>query len=94
VEVYLYQKGFNHGKLMIVDGIFASIGTANMDLRSFDKNFEINALLYDEKAALELEEQFLNDIQDSQQVILEEFLKRPLFLKMKESMARMLSPLF
>ena len=94
VEVYTYQKGFNHGKILMVDGIFGSVGTANMDLRSFDKNFEVNALIYDEEAVAELERSFLEDLRHSTKLELEEFTKRPLRLKMRESMARMISPLF
>ncbi|MCG8384615.1 MAG: cardiolipin synthase [Cytophagales bacterium] len=94
VEVYTYQKGFNHGKILMVDGIFGSVGTANMDLRSFDKNFEVNALIYDEEAVAELERSFLEDLRHSTKLELEEFTKRPLRLKIRESMARMISPLF
>ena len=94
VEVYTYQKGFNHGKILMVDGIFGSVGTANMDLRSFDKNFEVNALVYDDEAVAELEHSFLEDLKHSKKLELEEFAKRPLRLKIKESVARMVSPLF
>ena len=92
-EIYIYKKGFNHGKLLMVDGIFGSVGTANMDLRSFDKNFEVNALLYDEPAVLQLEEAFLDDLTFSKKLELEEFEKRPVQKKIKESLARMVSPL-
>ena len=51
VTVYLYKKGFNHGKIMIVDSRFCSIGTANLDIRSFDQNSEVNALVYDQELA-------------------------------------------
>lgn len=47
VKVYLYRKGFNHSKLIMIDGRFASVGTANMDIRSFEDNFEVSAILYD-----------------------------------------------
>src|SRR5690606_6760119 len=46
VEIFLYQKGFVHSKTMVVDQTIAMVGTANMDFRSFDLNFEVNAILY------------------------------------------------
>src|SRR5690606_2031226 len=47
VEIYLYDKGFVHSKTMVTDGKIAMVGTANMDYRSFDLNFEVNAIVYD-----------------------------------------------
>lgn len=94
VHVFLFSKGFNHSKIMMVDGIFTSIGTANMDSRSFDKNFEVNALIYDEEIASQMKQAFLRDISDSKKVLLSEFLKRPEGQKIKESLARVLGPLY
>ena len=51
VIIHLYTKGFIHAKTIVVDGILSSIGTANMDYRSFDQNFEVNAMIYDETIA-------------------------------------------
>jgi len=93
VKVYQYKKGFNHGKIMIVDDIFSSVGTANMDIRSFDKNFEVNALIYDEKASLELRSQFMEDLSRSKPIDFKEFLKRPFSHKILEASARLLSPI-
>lgn len=47
VKIYWYQKGINHSKVIIVDGSVASVGTANMDLRSFEQNFEVSLIIYD-----------------------------------------------
>ncbi|GJM27629.1 MAG: cardiolipin synthase [Cyclobacteriaceae bacterium] len=94
VHVYLYKKGFNHGKIMMVDGVFTSIGTANMDGRSFNKNFEVNALIYDKEKAEEIKENFLQDIADSEKIHLQEFLIRPRKQKIKESLCRVLGPLY
>ena len=58
VKVYLYRRGFNHSKLIMIDGQFSSVGTANMDIRSFEDNFEVSALLYDRKITQELEAEF------------------------------------
>lgn len=93
VRFYIYEKGFNHSKLMMVDGIFASIGTANLDIRSFDQNFEVNALIYDEEITQELERAFRADVQDSRELQWEAFHQRSRARKLKESLARILSPL-
>ncbi len=93
VKIYQYQKGFIHAKTMVIDGTVASIGTANMDVRSFQYNFEVNAFLYDHQVAKKLERDFLNDLEDSKEITLEQYLKRPLINKFKESSARLISPL-
>lgn len=93
VEVYLYKKGFNHSKLIMIDGVFSSVGTANMDIRSFEDNFEVSAILYDSNITKQLEDTFLEDIGDSVQVIKEEWEKRPYYCIVLESFARLLSPL-
>jgi cardiolipin synthase len=94
VKIYFYSKGFNHAKLMLVDGIFASIGTANMDIRSFDQNFEVNALIYDEETTSRLENLFLEDIKTCKFYTKEEWEARHWLNNTKEAMARLLSPLF
>ncbi|MCG8687744.1 MAG: phospholipase D-like domain-containing protein, partial [Desulfobacterales bacterium] len=93
VKVYFYQAGFNHSKTMVVDSIIASIGSANMDFRSLETNFEVNALIYDDKTALELEQQFMQDLKQSQEVNLKDWRKRHWLRKTKESFARLLSPM-
>lgn len=93
VKVYLYQKGFLHAKVMIVDGNFASVGTANMDYRSFDLNYEVNAYLYGEKLVSELERQFEEDKTHCIQLNLAEWRERSLREKLKESISRLLAPL-
>jgi len=94
IKIYFYEKGFNHAKLMLVDGIFASVGTANMDIRSFDQNFEVNALIYDEEISATLEKYFLDDIENCSFYSLEEWENRHWLNNAKESLARLLSPLF
>ena len=93
VNVYLYEKGFIHAKILIVDGVVASLGTANMDIRSFYYNFEVNALIYDEGIVKRLEEDFQQDLKDSRRVTLGDVYGRPLRQKLKESSARLFSPL-
>ncbi|MFC5652847.1 cardiolipin synthase [Paenibacillus solisilvae] len=93
VRMYRYQKGFVHAKVLIVDDFIASVGTANMDMRSFFSNFEINALLFDESAINKLYEDFSRDLADSLEINMYEFKQRPRWQKASEVVARMLSPL-
>ena len=93
VRVFLYNKGFIHAKILLVDGIVASVGTANMDIRSFRLNFEVNALIYNKDTVARLEEDFFQDIEESTEIILEEFIKRPIWDKIRESFTRLLSPI-
>ena len=93
IKVYFYQKGFCHSKLIMVDDVFASVGTANIDYRSFNQNFEVNALIYDESVAVELKQNFIEDLNNSKQIFLNEWKKRPIVNKFKASIARLFSPL-
>ncbi len=93
IRVYYYQKGFIHSKLIIVDDVFASVGTANMDIRSFDDNFEINALIYDEKLCNDLKSSFLEDLANCNEADIELHRERNFKIKIFESFARIFSPL-
>ncbi|HAQ21295.1 MAG TPA: cardiolipin synthase [Prolixibacteraceae bacterium] len=93
VKIYFYKAGFIHSKVIVVDGIFSSVGTANLDFRSLETNFEVNAMIYDEEIAGVLVSQFLEDQDKSQEVVLAEWIKRPRINKIKESFARILSPM-
>lgn len=93
IRVFFYQKGFIHSKLIMVDDVFSSVGTANLDLRSFDDNFEVNALVYDEEVCQVLKKSFFEDISHSNEVILSEYQKRKFTRKLAESIARVFSPL-
>jgi cardiolipin synthase len=93
VEIYLYQKGFIHVKTMVVDDYIAIVGTANMDYRSFDVNFEVNAIVYGSKLATELRASFFEDLKDSEKIQPEIWRKRPMYKQFPERVARLLSPL-
>ncbi|AEH48920.1 cardiolipin synthase [Parageobacillus thermoglucosidasius] len=93
VKIYEYSKGFLHSKIMIVDGELASIGTANMDMRSFHLNFEVNAFLYHTDSTKKLVADFLEDLKYSSQINNEIFRRRPLSIRVMESVSRLLSPL-
>ncbi|WP_284642223.1 cardiolipin synthase [Paenibacillus silviterrae] len=94
VRFYSYQKGFIHAKIMIIDHLLATVGTANMDMRSFFSNFELNAVLFDQESIHRLEQDFYQDMKDSFEVKPDIFEKRPKWQKRKEAIARLLSPLF
>ncbi|MDN5324218.1 MAG: cardiolipin synthase, partial [Clostridia bacterium] len=93
VRVYQYQKGFIHSKTLVVDGLVSSIGTANMDLRSFKLNFEVNAFIYNKEVARRLEQDFFADLKDSKEISYYDYQERPLLLRFFESLARLFSPL-
>lgn len=92
VEVFFYHNGFLHSKIIIADDV-ASIGTANVDERSFEHNFEVNALLYDAQISKELKQQLEDDLVNCRQLNLEDFRKRPPLDKIKESVVRLLEPI-
>jgi len=93
VEVYQYTKGFIHAKTMVIDDVFSTVGTANMDYRSFNINFEVNALVYDKPFAKELNQIFSSDLEHTTQLKLEEWKKRAKSTKLIEALARLAAPL-
>ncbi|PKM81157.1 MAG: cardiolipin synthase [Firmicutes bacterium HGW-Firmicutes-14] len=93
IEIYLYQPGFIHAKIVSVDGEVASLGSANLDMRSFQLNFEVNAMLYDRELVERLDSDFAKDLSRSIRVELETLAKRPLRSKIRQSAARLLSPI-
>lgn len=93
VRVYLYKKGFVHSKTMVVDDVIASVGTTNMDNRSFELNFEINAFCYDSGLATQLRQQFEQDKRDSEEASLKRWDRRRRMKRVTESFARMFAPL-
>jgi len=93
VKVYRYNKGFIHAKTIVVDDALSTIGTTNMDNRSFNLNFEINAFCYDKQIAAGLCKQFFIDRTTSEELLLERWEKRPRMKRVVESLARMFAPL-
>ncbi|RUT30608.1 cardiolipin synthase [Paenibacillus zeisoli] len=93
VKFYQYTKGFIHAKVMIVDDLLATVGTANMDMRSFFYNFEMTAVLFDQAPIRRLMNDFEVDLTHCRPISLREFSKRPRMQKGAEMLTRMLSPL-
>lgn len=92
-KVYYYKNGFVHAKSIVVDGSVVTIGTANMDIRSFSLNFEVNAFIYDDRVAKEAEAQFMKDIDQSEQITMANYRNRSQWLKIKESIIRLVAPI-
>ena len=92
-RVYIYENGFIHAKQIVVDDQVSTVGTANIDVRSFRLNFEVNAFIYDAEKSHELAEIFEEDIQNSTELTLENYLERERLIKVKESVSRLLSPI-
>lgn len=93
IEVYAYTRGFVHAKTMVCDSQVAIVGTANMDIRSFDLNFEVNGIVYDTSFAKELREQFYRDLDDAKQLELNEWVNRSFWTILFERIMRLFSPL-
>lgn len=93
VKVYFYKPGFLHSKLMVSDDEFSTVGSTNVDFRSFEHNFEVNAFIYDTETALQMREVFLQDQRASVQLSLKRWLKRPWYQKAAESVIRLMAPL-
>lgn len=93
VKVYLYYGGFNHSKLLMIDSNLSSIGSANMDIRSFEDNFEVSALIYDRQKTIELENRFLADLEQATLIRPADWKARPARHRFYEALARLLSPL-
>jgi cardiolipin synthase len=94
VRFYQYRKGFVHAKTLIIDHMLGTVGTANMDMRSFFSNFEIVAVLYERGSINRLERDFQQDMKDSIEIDPEAFANRSRFKRGREVIARLLSPLF
>lgn len=92
-SVYRYEKGFLHSKVLIVDNEVVSVGTCNFDYRSFYLNFEINVNIYKKSTATDFKNQFYRDINESKKLELEDFEQRSIYIKIKESILRLLSPI-
>ena len=90
---YTYENGFLHAKGVMTDGRVCSYGTANMDIRSFELNFEVNAVIYDEETTKELENIFIEDLKLCKEITREGYASRDLWIRVKEQCSRLLSPL-
>ena len=93
VRLFLRQGEFIHSKTIVCDDYLSSIGSANIDSRSFDINYEINTYIYDEETALKCKAIYEADLEKSRELTLEEWSRRPWHNRLAESVIRLLSPL-
>ena len=93
IKVYLYRGGILHCKTLVCDDYLSSIGSTNLDFRSFFYNFEISAFVYDEDVAVDLKGCFINDIKQCRQLMPSEYRNRPFFRRCSESFIKLFSPL-
>lgn len=94
IRIFLFPDGFLHSKIIVSDDTITSIGTANLDDRSFEQNYEVNAIIYNKDFAKILKADFLNDCAVSNELLYSDFIKRPWGKKLKEGVGKVLSPLF
>lgn len=93
-KVYFYSSdSFIHSKVMTIDGKISTIGTANMDIRSYELNYEINAVIYDSPKTSEFERQFFEDLKKSREMTIVDFDKTSKLQKIFEAIARVFSSL-
>jgi cardiolipin synthase len=93
VKIYLYEKGFLNAKMLVSDDFLSTVGSTNIDFRSFEHNFEVNAFMYDRSSVLVLKSVFLSDQKDAVQLHLKAWRLRPWSQKVKESVIRLFAPL-
>jgi cardiolipin synthase len=93
VKVYFYEPGFMHSKLTVIDDSLTLIGSANFDVRSFEQNLEVEAFIYCESTARKAKSIFIEDQKSSTAIVLREWMKRPVWMRFKESFVRLFTPL-
>lgn len=93
VKVYKYNRGFLHAKTIVSGAHIASVGSANLDYRSYRLNFEVNAFSYDEELTSKLKAAFENDLQDCTLLTNEYFANQPKWRRFKQYFSRLLAPI-
>ncbi len=93
VKVYQYTKGFIHSKTIVIDSAITTIGSTNLDYRSMELNFEINAFIYDEDMARTMEKIYVEDLAKAERITLQELKDRPFYHRIFEAFGKIVSPL-
>lgn len=93
VKIYLYNRGFLHSKVIIVDDLISTVGSCNMDIRSFHINYEVNAVMYDKHISEQLKEQFFIDVEYSHLIDKSFLKKKNILYKFRDSLCRLTAPL-
>jgi cardiolipin synthase len=84
VKLYKRRNVLLHSKTLVIDSVWSTVGSTNMDFWSFSSNDEVNAVILSREFAITMEEMFAGDLAQSDQVRWEEWKKRPLRLKIRE----------
>ena len=93
VKLYNYENGFLHAKALIIDEKAYAVGSANMDIRSFSLNFELNAIVYDAASAKEMADIFFRDKKLSAELTEETFKDQSWKKKVRQNIAKLVSPI-
>ena len=93
VRIFLYRKGFVHAKTVVADSMLSVVGTANMDIRSFDLNFEIMSVIYGKEFGDELEGVFMKDLEECDELTLEQWNNTGIVRRLGYAIARLISSL-
>lgn len=93
IKIYLYEPTVMHAKVVIIDDDFVTTGSTNFDFRSFEHNFEFNALIYSKELNSKMKEIFDADLQQCTRVSMGKWKQRPLMQKALESIVRLISPI-
>jgi cardiolipin synthase len=91
VKIYMYRKGFVHAKTVVADEQLSVVGTANMDIRSFDLNFEIFSTIYGKNMAKQLEKAFMNDLKECDELMYKDWVNQGVIKKLTYAVARLIS---
>jgi cardiolipin synthase len=91
VKVYEHRTAMLHAKTAVIDGVWSTVGSTNMDLWSFLRNDEVNAIILGKDFATEMEEMFEKDLEQSNQIYLDQWKKRSLGKRVKEWFTRLLA---
>lgn len=93
MKIYEMEDKFMHAKTIVTDGMLSVIGSANLDFRSFETNFEINCYIYDPDIAQQNKEIFFRDMQQCREIRLEEWKQRSQWRRFADSFMRLFAPL-
>jgi len=93
MKIYELKGKFMHAKTLVTDDMLSVIGSANLDFRSFETNFEINCYIYDPHIAQQNKDIFFRDMEECREVLFEDWIKRPQWKKFFDSIIRLFAPL-
>lgn len=91
-DIYIYNGGFHHSKIMMIDSLYCTVGSTNLNSRSLRYDYEVNAFLFDKKTTHELMDMFKKDVEDSTLLTREEYKKRSAWKRFVGWFAHLLTP--